>query len=334
MALPTLEILLTMEDAVRPSAEKLTEVYDKGYCTWLNLFLHATQEPRLPQAGFQIQSSILHQPYFPRHLDLKHNYGNLSVTGTSIWEVSQEPCKIPALEKQIPPLEKQLDIPILIPGPTHLTLSSCSDPRYHNWFKGEESHLSVLILAWSYILSARWADLMPWSPVLEYTDSQAQWKDDQPADRDSVMVEIGNVDNSEARWWAAILAPGEGWQAYISSGKDKFRSPWSITFDSSSRFTLSHYKCCPALLSRAVPFETAICLLSDYCELHDVVDQSHAALSAVLFLPYLHGMGKDVFLPRPRFFCGTQLKSVSQPGVQPNRVCLQINHGLDRLQEP
>ncbi|KGQ01470.1 hypothetical protein PAAG_11820 [Paracoccidioides lutzii Pb01] len=118
--------------------------------------------------------------------------------------------KIPALEKQIPPLEKQLDIRISIPGPTHLTLSSCSDPSYCNWFIKEESHLSVLILAWSYILSARWADLMPWSPVLEYTDSQAQWKDDQPADRDSVMVEIGNVDDNEARWWAAILAPGVG----------------------------------------------------------------------------------------------------------------------------
>ncbi|OJD20279.1 hypothetical protein ACJ73_08387 [Blastomyces percursus] len=315
-----------MGDAVRPSVEECRSVYERGFRTWLNLYLRATQESCLPQICFQVQSVILKQPHFPHDLDLKHSYDYLSATGTSIWEASQGPCKIPALKKQ-------LDIPISIPSPTRLTLSSNSNPSRHNLFSREENHITVLILAWSYIFSARWADLMPGSTVLEYTHRQAQWKEDEPADSDSVLVGIGDVDEIAARWWAAILASGEGWQAYISSGEVKFRSPWSIIYDSPSSFTLSRPKACLIPPNRAVPWAIAIRLLSDYCTLHGVMDQSYAALSAVLFLPYLHGKGKQICLPRPRFYHGMQVESaVPQPSVQQlDLVWAQMAHHLDRL---
>lgn len=45
----------------------------------------------------------------------------------------------------------------------------------------------------------------------------------------SITVNIGDVDEDAARWWAAILAPGQGWKAIVSRSHDAvYLSPWSV----------------------------------------------------------------------------------------------------------
>lgn len=202
-------ILMTfsiMEDA-DPGAEKRQTVYEKGFRIWQSLYIRATKESGLPQNCFQIQPALRHHPYFLHNLDLKPTDTYLSTPGVSVWKRSPEPC-------DIPPLERQLQIPISINLPTPLSISTDLGQSCQKWFNTEENHLSILVFAWSYILSARWAQLMP-GAILRYTDSKA-YTSDEPQEHGSAMVDIGIINNNEARWWSAILAPGEGWEAFIA----------------------------------------------------------------------------------------------------------------------
>lgn len=311
-----------MEDA-DPGAEERRNVYEKGFRIWQSLYVRATQGSGFPQNCFQIQPALRHHPYFPHDLDLELTYNYLSVPGISIWKGSHEPC-------DIPPLERHLQIPISINFPTPLSMSTDLDQSHQKWFNTEENHLCVLMFAWSYILSARWAQLMP-EAILEYTDSKA-YNSGEPRERGSAVVDIGVVDGDAARWWSAVLAPGEGWEAYITIKNDKFRSPWSISLPADPKFSLSYHKNHCFLSDTAISVATAFRFLSDYCALHDIVDQGYAALSAVLFLPLLHGSRKDIVLPGPRFSHGRRFKvGLSKCKVQHDLDWVQEVHHLDKL---
>ncbi|KAL4757076.1 uncharacterized protein BDW70DRAFT_153652 [Aspergillus foveolatus] len=199
-------------------------------------------------------------------------------------EKSQKPC-------YIPPLERHLQIP----------------------FKSEENHLAMLVSAC--IFSARWAGLMP-KAALAYTDSKAH-NSDKPEEDDSAMVDIGVADDDAARWWAAILAPTEGWEAYIAIGKDKFRSPWSISLpaDLDLSYRETHYSLSDTAVSAATAFH-----------------QAYAALSIVLLLPLLRDSGEDFVLPRPKFRHKQKHKlGSSRCNVQLNLAWVRETHYLDKL---
>lgn len=112
------------------------------------------------------------------------------------------------------------------------------------------------------------------------------------------MVNIGNTNKDAARWWAAILAPGEGWEAYITIREDKFRLPWSISLPAKPIFSLLYPTNNFSLLDTAMSAEIAFYFLHNYCALHNIIDQGFAVLLAVLLLPLLHSSRKDILLPR------------------------------------
>ncbi|PWY69603.1 hypothetical protein BO94DRAFT_569663 [Aspergillus sclerotioniger CBS 115572] len=153
-----------MKDAV-PSAEEGRTVYEKGFRIWQSLYMRAMERSDLPQTCFQIQPALQHQPYFPDDLNLKLAYKKLWASGTSIWEGSSENCTIP-------PLQRHVQIGVSADIPTPLIVSTNPDRSHQQWFNTDENHLTVLIFAWSHILSARWAELMP-EAILTYTDSKA-----------------------------------------------------------------------------------------------------------------------------------------------------------------
>ncbi|PGH11835.1 hypothetical protein AJ79_04632 [Helicocarpus griseus UAMH5409] len=299
-----------MEDAVCPTVDELRAVYEKGYRTWLNLYMRATEDVRLPEFYFEPQTAFAFLENLPQFPVRPHatelcepgkGTGCLKLTGCSTWATAlwSGPC----LTR---PLKQILHLSASIPNPTRLALSSdVSDwSPYHGWFSGEDNHIPILILAWSYILSARWAELMPGKPNLVYTENQApQWKeDDEPVNMKSVcVVDIGNVPNDAVRWWAAVLAPKAGWHAFSpsTSAAVKFLSPWSIAVDSDLSFALFRHNSPPILRSKPMSSESALNALLAYCTQHDVVDQSLAALSAALFLPCFFSKKKGIVLPRP-----------------------------------
>jgi hypothetical protein len=61
-----------------------------------------------------------------------------------------------------------------------------------------------------------------------YSDLQASWlNNDEDIPAGAIEVDIGEICERAARWWAAILAPGEGWHATRELGDKLYRSPWS-----------------------------------------------------------------------------------------------------------
>ncbi|KAL4915258.1 hypothetical protein BDW62DRAFT_219460 [Aspergillus aurantiobrunneus] len=261
------------EDAA-PSPEECRTVYEKGYRIWKSLYMHCTQQSGLPQACFQFQSALLHQPYFPDTLDLQLTYKCLSVSGMSIWNRSQENC-------DIPPLKQYFQIPVSIDFPTPISISADSERNYQK----------------CYIFSARWAELMP-DAVLECTGSKVY---NSGKLQDSAVVDVGVVDDDAARWWAAILAQGEGWKAFIKN--DEFRSPWSISLQGNPKFSLSCHNNHTLLSDTAVSVTTAFGFLSDY------------SLSAVLFLPLLHGNRKGV-VPQGQIWVASRCSRCAKKGYQ------------------
>ncbi|KAL2363903.1 hypothetical protein RJZ56_003189 [Blastomyces dermatitidis] len=313
------------EDVIRPSTAKSRTVYEQGFCIWTRLHTRARQEPSLPQTCFHIQPAVRQVPPLVHDLDLKCEYECLYATGTSIWETSRDQCKLP-------PVEKRLELPVSINHPTRLTLSENLDPTYRKWFKREESHLSVLILAWSYIFSARWVELMP-GAHLTYTEKHVEY-DNKGDEQTQVMVDIGNVDDEAARWWAAVLSSGEGWQAYLTWEGAKFRSPWSTVLETRAKFTLACRKPLCHMSTTAASFTTAVHFLTEYCYLHNIVDQTLAALSSALFFPSLHTKKNPISLPKPNSHRRQRLKpAISEPTErkQLGSISEQIVPELDKL---
>ncbi|KAJ0419567.1 hypothetical protein BJY00DRAFT_324314 [Aspergillus carlsbadensis] len=193
----------------------------------------------------------LHTRAAQNNLDLRHTFNYLSARGTSVCKRSHDNDAC-----HLPPLEQHLQIPVSVPRSTCLRLSADLDHSHQKWFRSEENLLVVLVSAWS-----------------------------------STVVDIGRADGDAARWWAAILAPGEGWEAYIDTERARFRAPWSVTLPANQTFTLSHQ--------------------TEYCSLSDTPVTAATALRllSVLFLPLLQSRRKEVILPRPKL--GPQYKGTS-----------------------
>ncbi|KAM5434694.1 hypothetical protein MferCBS31731_006640 [Microsporum ferrugineum] len=279
------------EDAVRPSPEISRAVYEQGFCTWARLHARARGEPSLPKICFHIQPAVRNLPPLVHDLDIKYKYNCLYATGTSIWETSRGQCKTPRVEKG-------LQLPVSINHPTQLALSKSLEPTYQKLFNNEDNHLSVLILAWSYIFSARWVELMAGAELI-YTEKHAEYSNNIGNEQAEIIVDVGDIDNDAARWWAAVLSPDEGWQAYLTREREKFRSPWSTTLETRAKLTLSCRSPLYHISTTAPSFTTAVRFLTEYCNRHNIVDQTLAALSSTLFLPLLNRKGNPISLPKP-----------------------------------
>lgn len=114
-----------------------------------------------------------------------------------------------------------------------------------------------------------------------------------------------NLTGDAARWWAAILAPGEGWKAAIPHERWRLLSPWSVTTEfknvniilSGSSSTTNSYSPTPA------SYRTALKYIDEYSILHNASTQSRAALAAALLLPLAKLDNRKVQLHVPRGLC-------------------------------
>jgi hypothetical protein len=113
----------------------------------------------------------------------------------------------------------------------------------------------------------------------------------------SVVVDIGEASPEEARWWAAVLAPGRGWQAAMELGRMSFWTPWAIRVQSGPLFVIPHQPKLPRHREKPPSFSEALGYLGKFCFRHQITDQSDAALAAVLLLPTMRGLGPDICLP-------------------------------------
>lgn len=289
-----------MEDSLRPTDDAFKAFYEQGYRAWYKLWVGADGDSPLPSTCLEAEQLFPQHPVLPVGLDLDDSG---LVTAKSTWISSEGHCDVPIFEQTF-------QIAAAIGKPTSTVLADNSDLTVFEWFGKDDGHLVVLIFAWAYALSARWAEIIPRVSPVEYTSSQAPWTAHQVSDEEAengrpMVVELGNVTDEAARWWAAVLAPGEGWRAAIPHERWRLLSPWSVTKESNSipislTGSLSHtnsHSATPA------SFKAALHYIEDYSALHNANTQSRAALAASLLLPVAKLDNRKILLHAPRGLC-------------------------------
>jgi hypothetical protein len=208
-----------MEDSLRPTDDAFKAFYEQGYRTWYKFWVGAASDCSLPLTCLEAEQLFVQHPVLPVGLDLDDSG---LITAKSTWISSKGHCSIPAFEQTF---QMAAAIGKLI----STAFADNSDSTLFEWFGKDDGHLVVLIFAWAYALSARWAEIIPRASPIEYTTSQAPWiahrvSGEAAENGRPMVVELGNLTGEAARWWAAVLAPGEGWrQPYLMSDGDFFR---------------------------------------------------------------------------------------------------------------
>jgi hypothetical protein len=139
-----------------------------------------------------------------------------------------------------------------------------------------------------------------------YSDLQAAWlNNDEDILANAIEVDIGEICERAARWWAAILAPGEGWHATLELGDKLYRSPWSAHIASTQilklRKTSIRGTTDIGSSVTAPSSEEALDYLREYCERHGISSQYIPALAVSLFLPWKNSDGGPAaVLPLPK----------------------------------
>ncbi|KAI1766087.1 hypothetical protein GGR53DRAFT_529174 [Hypoxylon sp. FL1150] len=181
-----------MVDTVRPTPKQFRETYDSAYQAWASLHLHT-------------------HPYFPPNLRLKHvpparkaGPSRLYTTGSSAW--GSPPCKDGV---DFASFRQRLEIEVAISSPVSLSIAVDEPPleglRTPSWFvRADTDFVPVLILAWAYILSARWTELLTEEACFSSpTKSQARHINDlleQSLGGSAGYVDIGTATLDEIRW--------------------------------------------------------------------------------------------------------------------------------------
>jgi hypothetical protein len=279
-----------MDNEVRPSNKKFRSVYESGFRTWAHLHSLARNNLKLPTSYLSVQEAFPQHPSFPATALVECNKWEAFVTASSIWGSSS---KVPACNHDLPQFKRPVEIGLTVKDPIPLMLSEMTreNSSYGSWFANDDNYLAVLILAWSYILSARWTELMPEICSLEYTQaftpySKAMNNTEQA--QNTVHIDIDYTDEQEARWWSAILSPGQGWRATMRLEHKTFLAPWSLDLQPNIQFVISVPTQQTAALKNPT-FLTACEYLTRFCIRHNITDQSQAALAATLLLPSMNG---------------------------------------------
>jgi hypothetical protein len=326
---PPSSVCSHMDNEVRPSDEHFRYIYEKGFKTWVHFYSLASTNRKLPPEYLSVQEAFPQYPSFPATALVECDEYEAYTTVSSLWGSSS---KATTCDHALLPFKRTVQIGLTAKDPILLTMSDNTQevPGYGSWFVSGENYLPVLILAWSYILSARWVELMPTICSLEYTQAFAPHS--KPAhstdqDQNTVHIDIDYADEMEARWWSAVLSPGQGWRATMHLEHSTFLAPWSIDLQPDVQFLVS----LPIQQDQSLknPTSSMACeYLTKFCLRHDITDQSHAALAAVILLPSVDE-DRLLQLPVPR----TSKSKLSQK-LQNNEVEFSQTHVMhcpDRL---
>ena len=284
-----------MANAVQPDATTVQELSRKSR-SWWSSYVPTDTDLKLPVKCTQLHTLLGKAPAFPPRsvsiqsglstLRYHHSPLGLQISGSSTWCTSQGQCHLPP---------KTLRHQLFCGFHRSVSCSFADGSPWSNWpgvqdEDGEGNHLAILLLAWAYVLSARWVEIQLQSDTMHYSDLQApQLDNEEDIPTNTIEINIGAACARAVRWWAAVLAPDEGWYATTTLGDQKYRSPWSAHVTSDISFTLrstgsalgTHTKIEAPLTS-----DEALDYLQRYCDLHDINSQCIPALAASLFIPW------------------------------------------------
>ncbi|KAK3372353.1 hypothetical protein B0H63DRAFT_550902 [Podospora didyma] len=169
-----------------------------------------------------------------------------------------------------------------------------SPERFPTWFGDQrKNHVCILTLAWAYVLSAQWAEVVP-GATLHYTDSQAVWKQSggttttaNGCPGEMITIELSPASDGAARWRGG---------PFVLSRTPTIAAPPPPHLPSPS-------------------FSVAASYISAYSAYHGVQDQSRAAFAAAWMLPSAGRFKRTIRLGSS----GSLLSSaVFEPGIPCN----------------
>ncbi|KIH87519.1 hypothetical protein SPBR_05121 [Sporothrix brasiliensis 5110] len=271
--------------------------YDQAFCLWSALHASAVKQTSPPFVD--LRDVLQTQPSFPRNLSIKcekiANEKRLYASGYSTWGTSASRCR-----RRLPSFQLPARIEVASKSMVTLITEESTAGLHQQWFYGSRNFIGVLALAWSYILSARWAEVMPGPCTLTYNEEMVAKNspEESPAENGAIVVDIGETSSDEARWWSAVLAEDHGWRATMTFDGEAFVAPWSVHRKGGQRLVLAaNLATSTRRPSPSGPSSVdAMRFLRKFCDRHDIFAQSHAALAAVLLFPFM-GRSQPLRLP-------------------------------------
>jgi hypothetical protein len=305
--------MVEVEDAVRARQADNQRMLARSYQIWSSYSREANFDNRLQPCFVQLRNILGRVPAFLAKGLTQHSGSpqlkleqrgskdsELFISGQSTWHTTNGDCD---LEDKIIPLQLLLGIQRSTP------CYFANDSRFANWPGLQDegrrvvggNYLAILAFAWAYIVSARWLEMQQFDvtahvPVqgndrIFYLDAEAEWICDRAKKSpDEVELDLGDVDDDAARWWAAILATGDGWRAEITRNGTVYRSPWSICIAATQSFTIRKPGSNQNMRKGTfVPSSSEVALkyLSDFSTFHCIDSQCSVALATTLTFPFL-----------------------------------------------
>ncbi|KAJ5511609.1 hypothetical protein N7453_003712 [Penicillium expansum] len=300
-----------MEDALRPSKEAFEYTLRASYQLWSTHF--NTSDTRLPLECIDLKSLLKDTPAFlgdgliPADKALSFactkSRGDLEIKGQARWRTSRAGADCITPPKVIP-----LRLPLGVAEAQEVELSRnvalsewpgvCGITGYD-----EGNHIAVLFLAWAYILSAKWAELLDRSEThqcsMKYSSKICQ-EPEELAQAEAIEVDLPpEASEAEIVWWNAVLSGTPAWEISVEYEAEEFVSPWSVSLGGAISMRAKP-EIHPQLTTYSPPSSTtAFKYLTRFCNHHRIYAQCTAALSASFFT-------RDIFirdlptLPIPR----------------------------------
>ncbi|RMJ16003.1 hypothetical protein CDV36_004318 [Fusarium kuroshium] len=314
-----------MEDAIRPGEQATRAMFERGYRTWSRLCELAAQDSTLPMSCLsRLETTFPNHPYFPENLHVE-TFSNAAVTrGKTTWTVGDE---------HLPSFRDEVLFEVAWKEKTRVLLTS--DPRRSTTvlpdiFGTDNNHIPILMLAWAYVLSARWAELIPGACISQTNQDTSNGSGLPETGKPVVAVNLGQVEESAMVWWKSILTEGNGWDANICSSKGVLYSPWAVKLASEERFVITGNQTTSSSALKHATASSAMALryLSDYCDFHNIHDQSRAALTAALSIPLVKYDNRRIELAIPKL-PGKSERKRKKPTISP--LAIESHCQLDRL---
>ncbi|KAJ5809490.1 uncharacterized protein N7503_001708 [Penicillium pulvis] len=178
------------------------------------------------------------------------------------------------------------------------------------------NYLGILTLGWCYVLSARLLELRGEDAYMRYTETKTECNSYTFLENSSShLVDIGEVGEDVARWWSAILAPGEGWEAFVTGKPEESLARWCVERICETSFSITYSTLTPSSPTSPLSSKRAFEALAEFALLHELGSQFPIALATALTFPLYRYYALTPRLPLPRASYGK--KSTSPIGSLP-----------------
>ncbi|RSL62286.1 hypothetical protein CEP53_004830 [Fusarium sp. AF-6] len=314
-----------MEDTIRPGEQATRAMFERGFRTWSKLYELASGDSTLPMSCLpRLETAFPNHPYFPEnpHVD---TFSNAAVArGKTTWANTRD---------HLPSFQDEVLFQVAWKKKTRVLLTS--DPQRSTTvlpdiFDTDNNHIPILMLAWAYVLSARWAELIPGACISQPNHDASNGSGEPETGKPVVSVNVGQVEQSAMNWWKYILTEESGWDATFCSPKGVLQSPWSIKPASEHRFVISgnSTESNSTLKQTTVSSTAALRYLSGYCDFHNIHNQSQAAITAALLIPLAKYDNRQIELAIPKLTGQSEQK---REGLTVSPLAIESHGQLDRL---